>query len=231
MDHAEFDQFADEYDSLHRKNIAVTGEAPEYFHEYKIKALRRRAEEANFEPKRILDFGSGIGNSIGYLRRYFPNSEILGSDLSERSLDIAEKRFPDIPRGLKIEDNRIPADDNSFDMAFSACVFHHIPHEEHAHWLSELHRVTRKVGMLAIFEHNPLNPLTVRAVNTCPFDTNAHLIRARQLTNSFRQTGWSDPKTHYHLFFPHSLSAMRWIEPHLSSVPFGGQYSVTAIQA
>ena len=39
MDKAEFDKFADEYRSLHAANIAISGEGPNYFAEYKIKDL------------------------------------------------------------------------------------------------------------------------------------------------------------------------------------------------
>ena len=231
MDTAEFDQFADEYDQVHEKNIAVTGEKPEFFHEYKIKALRELAKGRNLQPESILDFGSGIGNSTPFFRRYFPGAQLAGADVSQRSLDVAESRFPGVSTGLRIEGQRIPAADDAFAVTFSACVFHHIPHEEHVHWLSELRRVTRPGGMLGIFEHNPLNPLTVRAVNTCPFDENAHRIRAKELVERYRESGWKDPKVNYHLFFPHALSGLRTLEAYLSGIPFGGQYSVTAVKA
>jgi SAM-dependent methyltransferase len=228
MDAAEFDRFADEYDQIHEKNIAVTGEKPEFFHEYKIKVLGRLAQERNLQPESILDFGSGIGNSTPFFRRYFPAARLASADVSLRSLEIAESRFPGIARSFQIEDRRIPVADNAFAISFSACVFHHIPHEEHIYWLRELRRITRPGGMLAIFEHNPLNPLTVRAVNSCPFDENAHLIRAKQLVESYRESGWNDQKVQYHVFFPHALAGLRILEPYLSGVPFGGQYSVTA---
>jgi len=41
MNASEFDKFAEEYRSLHQANIAASGEAPEYFAEYKMKDLRR----------------------------------------------------------------------------------------------------------------------------------------------------------------------------------------------
>ncbi len=230
MDIAEFDRFADEYDQLLRQSIAVTGEKPEFFHEYKIKVLGRLAQERNLLPESILDFGSGIGNSTPFFRHYFPTAPLASADLSQRSLAVAETRFPGMAKGLRIEDQRIPADDNSFDIAFSACVFHHIPHEEHAHWLRELRRVTRPGGMLAIFEHNPLNPLTVRAVNTCPFDENARLVRANDLLRRYLDCGWKYPRVRYHLFFPHALSGLRVLEPYLTGIPFGGQYSLTAVK-
>jgi ubiquinone/menaquinone biosynthesis C-methylase UbiE len=182
----------------------------------------------NLEPASILDFGSGIGNSTPFFRRYFPSAKLASADISKRSLAVAESRFPSMSTSLWIDRQRIPAEDNTFDVVFSACVFHHIPHEEHIHWLGELRRVTRPDGMLVNFEHNPLNPLTVRLVNTCPFDEKAHLIRAGQFVQRYRMSGWSDPRPRYHLFFPRALSGLRGLEPYLSRVPFGGQFSVTA---
>src|ERR1700733_8195223 len=76
MDAAEFDRFADEYRQMHEKNIAITGEKPEFFHEYKIKLLSQWAREANIQAENILDFGSGVGNSTPFLRRYFPGRRV-----------------------------------------------------------------------------------------------------------------------------------------------------------
>ncbi len=225
MEAAEFDQFADEYDRQHRANIAVTGEGPEYFAEYKIRELRSIVGDG---VRSILDFGSGTGNSVPYFQKYFPQCHLTGVDPSQRSLDIAAARFPDALPGLAMPGDRIPAGDNSFDAAFSACVFHHIDHAEHVKWLSELRRVVRRGGTLTIFEHNPLNPLTVRAVNTCPFDVNAKLISARAFAGRYRAAGWGGLKLRYHVFFPRALAFMRAAEPHLAWLPLGGQYSITA---
>ncbi|HEY2861729.1 MAG TPA: class I SAM-dependent methyltransferase [Terracidiphilus sp.] len=230
MNTTEFDRVADEYENLHAANIAITGERPEYFHEYKIRALQRMTQQRCIDVKCLLDFGSGIGNSIPFLRKYFPQAQATGADVSRRSLAIAETRFPGMATGLLIEEARIPAEDNSFDVAFSACVFHHIPWEEHVDWLAELRRVTRPAGMLAVFEHNPRNPLTVRAVNTCPFDENARLIGAERLADLLRAAGWGNVETKYHVFFPHALAALRILDTYLIRVPFGGQYSVSAVK-
>lgn len=163
MDVAEFDQFADEYYNMHATNIAITGEQPEFFAEYKIRVLRQDLQTLDGPSRRILDFGSGTGNSIPFFHNHHPDAELTCADVSRRSLDVAKARFPSRMRELLIEHDALNVDDGSFDVAFSACVFHHIPHSEHQHWLSELRRVVRPGGMIAIFEHNPLNPLTVRA--------------------------------------------------------------------
>ena len=228
MDKAEFDRFADAYDDQHRDNVAVTGESPEYFAEYKIKQLRQIVEHDRIEVSRICDFGSGIGNSIPFFRRYFPDVALTSADVSERSLALGKQRYPEAGRCVLIEDNRIPSEADAFDIVFSACVFHHIPHDEHVMWLEELHRITRPGGLIAIFEHNPLNPLTVHAVNTCPFDENAKLIFARDLTKRLGAAGWTSSRIQYNLFFPRALAALRPLEARLGWLPLGAQYVAVA---
>ena len=228
MNSAEFDAHADEYYQNHLENISVTGEKPEYFAEYKIAVLKTFVDELNLTSTHVLDFGSGIGNSLPYMHTYLPSSKLTCADVSQRSLDISELRYPNLARHCLIERERIPADDNAFDVTFSACVFHHIPHEEHVHWLAELLRVTRPGGLISVFEHNPRNPLTVRAVNTCPFDANARLIPARQLKDSYAKAGWRNSTVRYHVFFPRLVSRLRVLEPYLTSVALGAQYSLTA---
>jgi ubiquinone/menaquinone biosynthesis C-methylase UbiE len=228
MNEAEFDRFADRYEVQHRANIAITGETPEFFAAYKLAELARLAAALAPGPRRILDFGSGIGNSIPFFREHFPQAALTCADASSRSLELSRRRLPGPERYLLVEGREIPAEAESFDVVFSACVFHHIPHEEHAHWLRELRRVTRPGGFVTIFEHNPLNPLTVRAVNTCPFDENARLLRAQALLRALRAVGWVEAAARYHVFFPHALAPLRPAERYLGWLPLGAQYSATA---
>ena len=228
MDKAEFDRFADAYDAQHRANVAVTGEGPEYFAEYKIRLLRQITDLNGLDVSQICDFGAGIGNSIPFFRRYFPEAALTSSDVSERSLALARQRHPGAGESLLIENDRIPSEPDRFDVVFSACVFHHIDHDQHVAWLRELHRITRPGGLIAVFEHNPLNPLTVHAVNTCPFDENAKLIFARRLAKDLRAAGWSAPRIQYSLFFPRALAWLRPIEGLLGWLPLGAQYAALA---
>jgi SAM-dependent methyltransferase len=228
MDQAEFDRFADEYHDQHARNVAVTGEGPEYFAEYKIRKLRQIVERSHIDVAQICDFGSGIGNSIPFFRKHFPDSRLTSCDVSERSLALSKQRYPDSTNYLLIEGDHIPAERDAFDLVFSACVFHHIPHDEHASWLRELHRITKPGGLIAIFEHNPLNPLTVYAVNTCPFDVNAKLLLARNLASRLAGAGWASPRIRYNLFFPRGLARLRPLEDKLGWLPVGAQYVALA---
>lgn len=227
---AEFDAVADSYYDQHSKNIALTGEPPEYYSRYKIFDLYNSLPNQSRQFNNILDFGCGIGNSIPHFREFFENSILYCSDLSARSMEIAQCRFPGKEKYIKI-DNRIPLSENSVNIAFTACVFHHIPPSEHHKWLSELRRVTKAGGLLALYEHNPLNPLTLRAVNTCPFDVNAILIEARDMRDRVARSGWKDVTVEYKIFFPSFLKYFRRFESYLAKIPIGAQYRILARRA
>jgi SAM-dependent methyltransferase len=122
----------------------------------------------------------------------------------------------------------LPLADRSSDLTFAACVIHHIEPKAHEYWLSELHRVTGRGGTFVVFEHNPYNPLTQKAVAGCEFDKDAILIRARDVAMTMSKSGWRDIRIRYHVFFPQALAGLRGLEPVLGWLPLGGQYSVTA---
>jgi SAM-dependent methyltransferase len=220
---AEFDLVADEYHAQHKKNLAITGESPEYFAEYKIQDLAHYIRAKSLPDGNIFDFGCGIGNSVEYFRKYFPESELCCGDVSTRSMEIARARFSARETYVHIETS-IPLPSESQDIVFTACVFHHIPHEEHQKWLLELNRIIRPGGVLAIYEHNPLNPLTVRAVKTCPFDVNAKLIRGGVMKRRALIAGWREPHIRYKLFFPSFLRFFRPLEKYLSRICLGAQW-------
>jgi ubiquinone/menaquinone biosynthesis C-methylase UbiE len=230
MKATEFDKFADEYEAIHAKNIALTGEAPEFFAEYKVRDV---ASEPGVNPTNaaILDFGAGVGNSVPYFRRHFPTARLTCLDVSGRSLALAERRFADAAEYRRFDGSTIPFEASSFDIVFAACVFHHIDHCDHVRLLGEFHRVLKPGGSAFIFEHNPLNPLTVRAVNTCPFDANARLIRAGHMAGRMRTAGFDHPQVRYRIFFPAVLRWLRGLERFLTAMPLGAQYYVQGRKA
>ncbi len=229
MDRAEFDQFAREYQQIHQQNIRHFKESPDYFAEYKIvDAARVIAERLQVAAPAMLDFGAGVGNSVPHVNRHIPSARLTCLDISEQSLAIAEQRFPGMAEYRAFDGGRLPFVDGSFDLVFTACVFHHIPHAEHPAILQEFFRVLRPGGALVLFEHNPINPLTRKAVDTCPFDENAELIMPGEMLRRVRAAGFSRARRRFRVFFPGFLRPLRVFERFLTWLPLGGQYYIAA---
>jgi len=222
---AEFDLIAEEYSSNLQAAILITGEPPNFFAEYKVADCLEKLNSLDISSNTILDFGSGIGNSIPFFRKYFPKTNLLCAEISKKSMEISKNRFPGSETYFLIED-KVPIASDSVDVIFSACVFHHIPIREHLFWLSELMRVLKPGGILFIYEHNPLNPLTLRAVKNSPIDINAQLISANELISEVMMAGFSQPTKAYKLFFPRWFSKLRFLERYLDKLFLGAQYRV-----
>jgi SAM-dependent methyltransferase len=229
VDVAEFDRFAEEYLETHAKNVAISGESPEYFARYKIEEIRRVwGRRGRPDPRTILDFGAGIGNSVPHFHHSFPDAAIIALDVSDKSLAIAEQRFSGMARFQLYGGEGPVAADGSVDLAFSACVFHHIDAGEHVGLFRRLRQTLSPDGVLVIFEHNPINPVTQHIVATCEFDEHAVLIPAGVLKQRLKEAGFARVGIAYTGFFPGSLAALRGLEPHMKHLPIGAQYYALA---
>ena len=226
INRTEFDKFAEEYLATHTDNLKISGEDPAYFARYKIDEVRRRwTREHRAEPRAVLDFGCGIGASLAHLQTAFPAAKVTGLDVSEKSLAIARDRTP-AAVDLVLHDGGavLPLPEASFDLIFTACVFHHIDQALHQPLFAALHRLLKPGGVFCIFEHNPINPVTRYIVATCPFDENAVLIGGGDLKARLVEGGFTAVRLAYTGFFPGALRALRPLEPGLKGLPFGAQY-------
>lgn len=103
---------------------------------------------------------------------------------------------------------------------------HHITPSAWYDILQELRRVVKTGGLVVIFEHNPLNPLTRRVVNNCDFDAEAVLLGQYSVKKMLKDAGLSLVEHSYILFFPFR-GALFWnLENILGWLPFGAQYYV-----
>jgi ubiquinone/menaquinone biosynthesis C-methylase UbiE len=226
----EFDQYASRYTELHRENIKASGEEPSYFAAYKARymAAHLPARLQDTSALSILDFGCGVGNSIPHLRQAFPEATLYGADPSSESIELANASLKETATFQVIEQDNLPYPDQHFDLILAACVFHHISPPRRQHWMQQLHRVLKPHGRLFIFEHNILNPLTMKAVRECPFDEDAILLPKHEVLELTKEAGFNDVSKQYIVFFPRALSALRPLEPFLGWIPFGAQYAVHA---
>lgn len=225
----EFDQYAGKYREMHKDSTRASGEDPEYFAAYKAKVMADwLGADAKRDGLRVLDFGCGVGGSIPHLRGAFPGALIQGADPSSESVRMAAENCGAQAEFSVINGLRLDFEDARFDVVLVACVFHHIPVPERAAWMSELRRVLRPGGHAFIFEHNMLNPLTVKAVKDCPFDEDAVLLPRAELLSLTRDAGFGSTSSRYIVFFPRLLSMLRPAEPVLGWLPLGAQYFVHA---
>lgn len=228
-DAPEFDRYAEQYTDLHSASIKASGEEPSYFSRYKAQymAARLGCDRAD-SPMDVLDFGCGIGNSIPHLRDAFPKAHLYGVDPSGESVQLAERAHADKALFQTNDRDQLPYDDGSFDLVQVACVFHHISPEQRRGWMREIHRVLRPGGEMFLFEHNLLNPLTVKAVRDCPFDEDAILLPRSESLGLTRSSGFAEVRARYIVFFPAALAVLRPLEPWFGFIPFGAQYVVRA---
>jgi ubiquinone/menaquinone biosynthesis C-methylase UbiE len=228
MIEAEFDAIVADYRDQHAQSIGFMSEDLEYFAQYKINEVKRICRNVQLNPVSILDFGAGIGNSLRPLRNAFPNAAIKCLDVSADSLLLCEQQGVSNMTTHVYDGKRLPFADGTVDVAFTACVFHHIPESDHIALLTEIRRCLTADGRFMLFEHNPYNPLTQLAVKRCPFDKNAVLITAGEMKRRCEKAGFRKVTPRFHVFFPEKLSALRPIESALTWLPLGGQYSLEA---
>ena len=223
----EFDNYADNYESLHNENIAITGESSDYFVQYKCDHFLRLFPNIPFEEgKCILDYGCGIGRLAVKLADACPKSSVVGMDPSSESIKRAALRTRPNLRFIHSDGSMASLRENTVDFIISANVLHHIVPEDRGLFLLGLNRFLRENGKLIIYEHNPLNPLTRMAVSQCVFDKNAVLLdlfNARELVSS---ADMNIVRCGYIVFFPNFLRALRVCEPFLSFLPLGAQYFI-----
>lgn len=207
-----FDAYADNYDTLAQQSLGTSGEDPEYFRRYKVDCLKRFQAEGP-----VLDYGCGIGNLTRHLARW--HREVHGCDPSSESLRVARERVPDAHFFAPQE---LPHT-RHYGSVVIAGVMHHIPVEQRNLVLTDIRNRLRPGGRVFVFEHNPLNPLTQKSVRDCAFDDDAVLLSAREVTRRLKETGFTDVRLDYIVFFPRILRWLRPLEPKLRRVILGAQ--------
>jgi len=223
-DHQTFDQYAEDYDLALAAGLSVSGESKDYFAFGRLAWLSGCLRRLQVQPGSVMDFGCGTGSSVPFLLDLIGVETILGIDPSLKSLDVAKRMHGSDSIQFLLSDQYQPSE--QIDLAFCNGVFHHIPLSERAAACNYIYRSLRPNGLFALWENNPWNPGTRYVMSRLPFDRDAITLSALEAQQMVRAAGFEVLRTDFLFLFPNSLRSLRWIEPHVSRLPFGAQYQV-----
>ena len=224
---AQFDRHADSYTAEVDASVSFSGQGADFFAERKADELvatvtRTLGETASMA---LLDVGCGIGLTDQFLQERF--GELHGVDLSAAEIAKAQVNNP-LGHYQSYEGDRLPFDDERFDVALAVCVAHHVEPPDRPGFAAELARVVRPGGLVVVFEHNPYNPLTRFAVSRCEFDEGVQLLRRTELTEMLTAAGLHTADRRYILFLPLRARWAHRVDRALHRLPLGGQHFVAA---
>jgi SAM-dependent methyltransferase len=223
----DFDAYARDYRRIHSENLRLTGADSTYFAEMRVRMLQPYEHNT---PMRVLDLGCGDGVMECFIRRYYPKWDVDAIDVSAESIAMARQLELPHTRFAAYDGLHIPFETGTFDLVLLAGVLHHVSFDLHANLLQDILRVLKPGGRLVIYEHNPLNPLTKRLVNTCVFDRDARLLRCGYLRKLLNRQGFIIQQRFYFIFIPPYgwLRRLIPLERFLGWLPAGGKYFIRA---
>jgi SAM-dependent methyltransferase len=103
---------------------------------------------------RILDFGCGCGRVSTWFKLLYPSSTLVGTDIDPEAIRWDTDNLASVGSfGVNPYSPPMEYKSESFDLVFSISIFTHLPETMQFEWLSELRRVTRKGGYLALTVH------------------------------------------------------------------------------
>ena len=225
----EFDAYADDYDEQLEAGLAITGESKDYYARSRARWLAGRLAASSFRPRTVLDYGCGTGSATPFLLEDLGAEHVLGVDVSAESIRIARSRFSLEPASFALVGDVAPL--GSIDLAFCNGVFHHIPPAQRATSVEYVFRALRPGGIFAFWENNPWNPGTRYVMKRVAFDRDAITLTPTESRALLRAAGFQVLRTDFLFIFPAVLRVLRWIEPMVAALPFGGQYLVLCRKA
>jgi SAM-dependent methyltransferase len=223
----DFDVHAENYVDSVDRSVSFTGRDSAFFARRKVELLEELANRSvgPLSGLSVLDVGCGTGTTDRHLVDHV--GSLRGVDVSQEMLVLAAEAVPEASYEWYNGD-KLPFPDGSFDVTVAICVLHHVPLSARAKFMAELHRATRDGGLVAVFEHNPLNPLTCHAVNSCELDNGVILAKGSDVGAYLEAAGARSVERRDYLFTPVGGAVGRSIDRILHRLPLGGQYVTSA---
>jgi len=224
-DKISFDDYVQTYQKEVQDSINFIGQDVDFFIELKADLIIELTKRnfGDLSNIKVLDIGSGIGLTDQFLTTEIKN--LYGIDVSGGAVENAKNRNPSV-RYMSYDGERLPFEDNYFDLAFAINVMHHVNPLQWENFVNEMKRVIKPGGIMAVFEHNPFNPLTRLAVSRCEFDRDAVLLSHNKIKSLFKSVHLEFLEDAYIVFFPFKAKLFRNIEFFLRWLPLGAQHYI-----
>ncbi len=123
--------------------------------EWLLSTAQQHLSLNHLEPLRILDIGSGAGNTIFPLFKLYPNASIVASDLSAPLLKILKELYEKDYGAractiVQLNAEEIVFEEGQFDLVVGSAILHHLLSPERA--IKECFRVLKPQGYAIFFE-------------------------------------------------------------------------------
>ena len=217
---------SEEYEAMLDQGLRLSGEDRHYFIAGRLQALRELL--GSFRPRRILDFGCGIGDTVVQLASAFPDAEVTGVDAAEGAIEHARR----VHTGPRVGFSTLAEFEarDRYDLCYSNGVFHHIAPSDRDGAVRLVYESLAPSGRFALMENNPWNPGTRMVMRRIPFDRDAIPLPPPEARSLLRRAGFGRCDARFLFFFPRPLAWLRWCEPWLARIPLGAQYCVLAVR-
>lgn len=146
--HTMFNMIADKYDFI---NDIMSFKSHTYVKSSCIKNL-------NINPHdNVLDLCCGTGDLSGLVKKFYPEALVSGIDFSEKMLEIAKDKYPNI-KYFQADATNLPCEDNSFDIVMVGFGLRNIQNAEKA--VEEIYRVLKPKGKFLHLDFGKKNVIT-----------------------------------------------------------------------
>ena len=218
-----FQKYTDNYSDTIQRAIRFSGQKHSYFIESKAREICRVTQKylGQVDKCTILDVGCGVGLIDKYLSQKF--KKVYGLDMVYAPLKLASENARNFCC-VHYNGRQMPFAENTFDVSFAACAFHHSKPEDWQEIISGMYRVTKPGGLCFIFEHNPYNPLTIKVVKSLEMDKDANLLTMTQSKKVLNQGKFKLLEQQFIFFIPIENKIVQFLENHLGWCPLGAQY-------
>jgi L-threonylcarbamoyladenylate synthase len=158
--HAQFHFDAGSYDATIRTEITAYGQ------------LQGELERASGEgARRVLELGTGTGETAWRLLRRHPGATLIGVDESDEMLSVARGRLPADRASLVVGRLEAPLPDGPFDLVASALAVHHLAAAEKRTLFGRVRAALSPGGRFVLGDVIvPINPADARIELTPGFD-------------------------------------------------------------